>query len=298
MQKEHRGVADPDQAWILGELIRYLEHPRSGALEFDDMGAAWVPVRQAVAAGTLRQTDKTAPEVAARFDALLRYCSLQLGRRLGDEVTPSISRKELADPALRIASLVSRLAGDGVFEGAIRIPNTAGLLVVTADLRANQITCHVDIEAPHEGRPATRVNWLIRQLRAAPDGLRVEAFAMRARGAGTAELLKDIRENPAILIADPTKELRTFRVAVSTPMGAKRGRGRGSFIDSVGDAVNSFYSEVLQNLKPWTAAPPKMRELPIVPEPPSLASTALSSQDGVETPDPVQMLAITASRVP
>ena len=40
MQKEHRGVADPDQAWILGELIRYLEHPRSGALEFDDMGPA------------------------------------------------------------------------------------------------------------------------------------------------------------------------------------------------------------------------------------------------------------------
>jgi hypothetical protein len=32
-QKEHRGVSDPDQAWILGELIRYLEHPKSGALE-------------------------------------------------------------------------------------------------------------------------------------------------------------------------------------------------------------------------------------------------------------------------
>ena len=31
IQKEYRGVADPDQAWILGELIRYLEHPRSGA---------------------------------------------------------------------------------------------------------------------------------------------------------------------------------------------------------------------------------------------------------------------------
>jgi Protein of unknown function (DUF2510) len=32
MQKEYRGVADPDQAWVLGELIRYLEHPRSGTL--------------------------------------------------------------------------------------------------------------------------------------------------------------------------------------------------------------------------------------------------------------------------
>jgi hypothetical protein len=298
MQKEHRGVADADQGWILGELIRYLEHPRSGALEFDDMGAAWVPVRQAVAAGTLRQADKTAPEVAARFDALLRYCSLQLGRRLGDEVTPSISRKEQADPALRIASLVSKLASDGVLEGSIRIPNTAGLLVLTADLRASRVTCHVDIDAPHEGRPATRVNWLIRQLRAAPDSLRVEAFAFHARGAGTAELLKDIREKPAILIADPTKDLRMFRVAVSTPMGAKRGRGRGSFIDSVTEAINGFYGEVMQNLKAWTATPPKLREIPAVPEPTSLASTALSSQDGVETPDPVQPPAITASLTP
>ena len=58
MQKEFRGVADPDQAWILGELIRYLEHRRSGALEFDDMGESWVGVRDAVAAGTLRATDK------------------------------------------------------------------------------------------------------------------------------------------------------------------------------------------------------------------------------------------------
>jgi len=49
MQKEFRGVADPDQAWILGELIRYLEHPKSGAVQFSDMGPSWVPVRDAVA---------------------------------------------------------------------------------------------------------------------------------------------------------------------------------------------------------------------------------------------------------
>ena len=35
MQKEFRGVADPDQAWILGELIRYLEHTRSGGRVVD-----------------------------------------------------------------------------------------------------------------------------------------------------------------------------------------------------------------------------------------------------------------------
>ena len=44
-EKVHRGVEDPEQAWILGELIRYLEHPSSGAMKFDDMGTNWVAVR-------------------------------------------------------------------------------------------------------------------------------------------------------------------------------------------------------------------------------------------------------------
>src|SRR3954464_1141095 len=107
VQKEHRGVADPDQAWILGELIRYLEHPRSGALEFEDMGGAWVPVRDSVAAGTLRASDKGVAEVGARFDALLRYASLRLGRRLGTEVVPVVSRKEATEPTLRTVPLVN-----------------------------------------------------------------------------------------------------------------------------------------------------------------------------------------------
>src|SRR5665647_1037163 len=111
MQKEFRGVADPDQAWILGELIRYLEHPRSGAMEFSDMGESWVTTREAVRAGTLRASDKGIKEVAARFDALLRFACLSLGRQLGTEVTPVLSRKELADPASSATSACVRLAG-------------------------------------------------------------------------------------------------------------------------------------------------------------------------------------------
>lgn len=79
-------------------------------LQFDDMGASWVTTREAVAAGTLRSGDKCAPEVAARFDALLRYVSLQLGRKLGDDVTPALSRKELAEPSLRSHASLSPCA--------------------------------------------------------------------------------------------------------------------------------------------------------------------------------------------
>jgi hypothetical protein len=198
MQKEFRGVADPDQAWILGELIRYLEHSRSGAMEFDDMGESWTAVRDAVAAGTLRPADKGIATVVSRFDALLRFASLRLGRQLGTEVVPVLTRKELAEPALRAQALTQMLCQTGQLAGAIRIPDTVGQLVITADLRAGKVTCHVDLDAPREGRPTTRVNWLVRQLKNAPD---------------------------------PTREIRTFRVAAACGLGTKRGRGRGCFID-------------------------------------------------------------------
>jgi hypothetical protein len=127
------------------------------------------------------------------------------------------------------------------------------------------------------------VNWLVRQLRTAPDILRVEAFVANSRGPAAAELLGTVRENPSSLITDPKKDLRSFRVAMSAAMGTKRSRGRGSFIDSVLDLMDVFYGDVVQHLKAWSAAPPHMRESEPAPtEPKSLSSTSLSSQDGPE----------------
>ena len=50
VQYRHRGVSDPDQAWILGELIAYLDHEKSGAAGFHDMGQAWARIRDAASA--------------------------------------------------------------------------------------------------------------------------------------------------------------------------------------------------------------------------------------------------------
>ena len=294
IQKEYRGVADPDQAWVLGELIRYLEHPRSGALEFSDMGPAWVQVRDGVWAGTLRAGDDAAAQGAGRFDALIRYACLRLGRQLGTDVTPALSRRDLADPAARTQSLANQLASAGTLTGSIRIPGAVGHLHVTADLRAGQVVCHVDVDAPRSGRPTTRVNWLVRQLKDAPDTVRIEAFAMHARGGGATDLLRQVRAEPTTLISDPSRELRAFRIAQSTAAGTKRGSGRGAFIDSVLHAIDDFYEQIIQNLKPWMPAPPRLRTpedvIPVQPVASSLVSTAISSQDSPEfdtqgTPD-------------
>ncbi|WP_254052244.1 hypothetical protein [Aeromicrobium sp. A1-2] len=284
VQKEHRGVSDPEQAWILGELIRYLEHDRSGALELDDMGPSWIAVRDAVSAGTLRSSDKTAVEIVSRFDALLRYASLRLGQRLGTDVTPLLTRQEVANPTSRADSLLSSLVETGELTGTIRIPNAVAPVHITADLRANRVTCFVDVAAPQQGRQTTRVNWIVRQLKDARPDVRVESFVARARGAGSVELLADVREDPKLWAPDAERDIRSFRIALSVVAGSKRGRGRGAFIDSVLDTLDTFYGEVVQHIKPWAAAPPKLREADrgehVAAE---LVSTDLSSQDGPET---------------
>lgn len=168
------------------------------------MGTSWVTVREAVGAGTLRANDKAAAEVASRWDQLIRYACLRLGRQLGIEVQPTLSRKELAEPTVRAQALVESLASNGVLDGSLRIPNAVGPVTVSADLRAGRVFASVDIDAPGEGRPQTRVNWLVRQLKDAPETLRVDCFARHGRGASTSELLKDVRANPGISSQTPS----------------------------------------------------------------------------------------------
>ena len=286
VQKTHRGVADPEQAWILGELIRYLEHRNSGAMAFDDMGPSWVTARESATHGTLHARDKAAGDVASRWNQLIQFVCLHLGKQLGVEVQPGLSRRELSDPTLRAAALVQSLVAHGSMDGELRIPGTIGPVGVTGDLRAGRISVSVTVPAPQTGRGRTRVNWLLRQLATAPDDLRIDCLTAYSRGASSSELLRKVRADPDVLVGDDKREIKQFRLVLSAPMGTKRGAGRGGFVSSVLDLVDAFYADVVQGLKPWAAPPPKLRP-PGPPEPledvaSSLLSTDHSSQDGAE----------------
>ncbi len=148
MQLSHRGVADPSQRWVLHELIRYLQHPRSGASGFEDMGPGWVPVREAVVAGTLRPSDRKALAVAESWDRLLRQVCLQQSGALGVEVTPVGARRSATDPTARASQHVKSLVEQGILTAALRIPGAVGPLNYTANLRTGQVEASVELAAP------------------------------------------------------------------------------------------------------------------------------------------------------
>ena len=64
--------------------------------------------------------------------------------------------------------------------------------------------------------------------------------------------------HPGWLVEDPKRDLRAFTVSLSANAGTKRGKGRGSFVLSVLDTVDSFYADVVQHIKPWTPPPVKV----------------------------------------
>ncbi len=258
LQKAHRGVADPDQAWILGELIRYLEHSNAGAVDFCDMGESWVGVRDAVKNGTLRSSDKKAIEVAGKWEELVSFVALRLGRKLGADVQEILAVKERKDLSIRIANIVDAMVTEGLMPGAIRIPNTVSDITLNADLRAQQIVASVAVGAPKTGRPTTRINWLVRQLKASSPDVRLDSWGNRSR-TSMSDLLGNVRSDSSLLVPVDNREIVSFTVSLSRPMGTKRSSGNRSFIDSVLQTLDDFYGDVVQHIREWQPAAPKLQ---------------------------------------
>jgi len=253
----HHRFADPVPLWILTELNRYLEHPRSGAMPFNDMGSSWVSVRESVAAGTLRPGDRKAAPIVDAWQKMIRQLSLGLTARLGVPVKQIVPRRLQADPGLRLDEGTHLLGDHGLLTASLRVPDAAGPIVVSADLRTSRVTVSIEIAAPQENSLSRRVTWLVRQLRDAPDDLLVEArFAPRTET--TCEQLADVRARPQILLPGKDWEPSGFVVTRSHPMGTKRSGARGSFVTSVNDAVDAFYTEVVERVRPWTPPPPPL----------------------------------------
>lgn len=275
LQKSHHGVADPDQAWILGELIRYLEHPNAGALDFRDMGEHWVRVRDAVKNRTLSHPDKSAVEVAGKWEELVSFAALRLGRQLGADVREVLTAKEKSDISIRIHNIVDAMVDKGVMRGRIRIPNTVGDIVVNADLRARQIVMSVSIAAPKKkGQKAkTKINWLLRQLKSSAPDVRLDSWGKYSKYP-MSDLLGNVRNNQSLLIPSHNREIASFTVSLGRPMGLRRSVGKRSFIGSVLHTLDEFYADVVQHLQEWQ------------PRAPKLEKSEVESTDGPPTPSP------------
>ncbi|MFJ5266591.1 TerD family protein [Streptomyces sp. NPDC088387] len=243
----HEGVGNMAHAWLLQELLRYLQHENSGCHGFQNMGAAWVPVRNGIDDETLCQGDPRILDVVESWERLIRQVCLGLGGELGQRVLPVQRSKRGTDPATRRSRLADQLCSDGRLQAELRIEGTPGVLGITADLRTSKLRTSIEIPAPELGYPLSWAKRLVRRLDEAPADLHIETLVEGETG-GPRGTLERLRPEPADMLPKNGTQITGFRLSLFKGMGSGRGSAESGFISSVDAAVNRFYGVVVAPL--------------------------------------------------
>ncbi|MEU2024369.1 TerD family protein [Streptomyces sp. NPDC016469] len=242
----HEGVGNAAHAWLLQELLHYLQHENSGCHGFQNMGPSWVPVRNGIDEETLSQGDPRAVEVVESWERLIRQVCLRIGGELGQKALP-VQRTQRGTTALsRRAAHAGRLCEEGRLAAELRVDGSPGTITIVADLRTGKLRTSVEIPVPEGAYPLTSAKRLMRQLAEAPADLHVETLVEGQSGPrGTLERL---RPEPGDVLPRDGSRITGFRLSLFKNMGATRGNAETGFIRSVDNAVDRFHSHVVAHL--------------------------------------------------
>ncbi|MCY0918574.1 TerD family protein [Streptomyces sp. H27-G5] len=244
----HEGVGSPAHAWLLRELLEYLQHENSGCHGFQNMGPSWVPVRKGIEDETLNPGDERAVDVVESWERLIRQVCLRLGGELGQKALPVQRARRGSDPRERRLAAAETLCADGRLSAELRVDGTSGVIAVTADLRTGEVRTSMEVPAPEGSSALISVKRLVRMLAEAPADLHVESLV--EGGIGARGTLERLRPEPGNLLPRDGAPPAGFRLTLIKGMGNTRGNTESGFIRSVDDAVARFHQGVVGRLGP------------------------------------------------
>lgn len=297
---DNKKVDDSEQAYILKELVRYLQHDCSGVTSLTGMGKGWRDLCGELLQGAAinRKADYVEQSVAS-WQQLLRYLSIQLSVAIGKPVSVYLSRARAKDPAVNYDEDVSGLLKDSCLVAEFDIPNAASRLAFSADILRRTINLSMKLDAPKDKSLATAcINWFTRQLKGVEGlDLMIRAYWPR-RIAMTGAPLAAVLENPKVLLPENVSELPVALEVVRVVDLAGRFRGSRTFIEEAEKAFPEFYAKVGQRLTQWIPKAPKVKEskveevADVMPEAEdigtefqSLASEGVEQTDATTSPD-------------
>ncbi|MDO8288141.1 MAG: hypothetical protein Q7T44_02880 [Parvibaculum sp.] len=253
---------DPEQRYILSEVVRFFRHANSGITHFDRMNAEWKDVVGAIQShATLSRTDSAVLNTVGSWHQEQRDICLQMSRKLGRSVTNRLSRAEIDNPEARLKSDCETLTSVGHLKFTIGIPDTAAPIDIIADLQRRNITCEIALSAPQDRKSTSaRLNWLTKQLQKTTSSNVFIRATWPGRATDTQISLERARSNPDTIqnpnsSAPPT----AFTVVMIQDLAGDFGRNV-KFIERLEAVVPEFYEQVAQHLRAWVAAPPKISD--------------------------------------
>jgi hypothetical protein len=262
MLSENRDIDDPEQAYILSQLIQYLTDSRSKVTTQPRMSKNWKLVTEEILKRSrLTKTDPRIQGAVFDWHQLLRYLVLNLGAAIGKSVDIYLSRAMSQDPRIRAAHDAEMIARDNHLRAEFKVPNAAARVNVTADFLRRTINLSMKIQAPDDKkmRQKTALTWFLKQLKHLDEsGLIIRAHWPK-RVPMTSVSLDQARLNPESLVppnfSDKPSALEVMRVV---DLGARFG-GAKNFVEACEVALPRFYSNVVQHMTAWVPKPPQLK---------------------------------------
>jgi hypothetical protein len=278
---KHTGVKDPDQAYILGELIRFLEHPTTRVKQTPTMGPLWSEATRAAFQGHPLQAGSPQVEgmVSAWYQAL-RFATLEMSAQLGRAVIVAVSRRDRSNPAERMKQDCADLAQKRRITSELDVPDAASRIKATCDLQRRALEASMWLKAPADKKQVrAHRTWIRNQLAKSEDpNLRVVAY-WPGRTPPTTETLAELRSEESKLVPDGASSMPTsFEVLTFLDLGDKLSQTT-KFPDVCADFVRAFYHDVGQHLRPFQPQAPRIPATDAT-EPASTTEDVIVQTDG------------------
>lgn len=257
-----QSVSDPEQAYILDELVRHLEHEKSGVLSLNRMGSGWKDVSDQIQQGAaLRRNDPALEDAVSSWHQLSRFLAVGLTSALGEPVHVALKRKQVKDPFALQRDDLDQLLKTSTLRTEFNVPNAASRIAFGADFMRRTLNISMRLEAPRDkARAVASINWLTRQLKNADDQELTIVAHWPRRTQMTMTSLQQALEDPQVLVPDGVKEIPSALEVVKVVDLAGKFRGPKTLVEGASQALPAFYRQVGQNLNRWVPKPPKMRE--------------------------------------
>lgn len=256
-------VDDPEQAFLLAEMIRYFNSSNSGVSAFTKMDNGWREVCDRVQQGApLQSIENDVKEAIGSWQQLLKYLSLKLSIATASAVELIVEKKYQSNPELKLTESVNSVIKDNSLSASLSIPNAAAPITLTADFTRRTLSISMSLQAPQDiKRPTAAINWLTRQLK---DLKEKDSFIVRVhwpkRIPITIASLAMADENPDILIPANSKDIpKLIEVAIVVDL-AGRFRGSKTFVDESEAGLKYFYKKIGQQLTKWQPKAPTIKK--------------------------------------
>lgn len=257
---KNREVDDPEQAFILDELIRYLQHPKSGVSLLTEMGPGWKTTCSQILQGM--KLSKSAPNIAQAVDSwqqLTRYLSLQLTLAVSKSVSISLTRAQSKEAESRIKAHVDELTSQHSLTDLFEIPNAAGKLRLSANFSRRALDFSMAISSPKTNKFSTApINWLLRQIQSEDAKVLIRA-SWPGRTADTMEFVSKLRIDPSLLVPQGCNSLPTGLEVVKVVDLAGSFEQKRKFVEVAQSELIKFYRDIGQHLRNWVPPAPKIK---------------------------------------